>query len=78
MSGLQNYSSQLLKYTRLFSNVCVTRLRSNTATSSFEVIQRERKVSANNYHPSSVVISRGKGYHYNLHNYFLVLYIIIL
>ncbi|XP_060858058.1 ornithine aminotransferase, mitochondrial-like [Metopolophium dirhodum] len=60
MSGLQNYSSQFLKYTRLFNNVCLARLRSNTAT-SFEVIQRERKVSANNYHPSSVVISRGKG-----------------
>ncbi|CAI6353298.1 unnamed protein product [Macrosiphum euphorbiae] len=60
MSGLQNYSSQLLKYTRLFNNGCVARLRS-TATSSFEMIQRERKVSANNYDPSSVVITRGKG-----------------
>ncbi|CAI6352742.1 unnamed protein product [Macrosiphum euphorbiae] len=60
MSGLQNYSSQLLKYTRLFNNGCVASLRS-TATSSFEMIQRERKVSANNYDPSSVVLSRGEG-----------------
>jgi len=64
MSGLQNYSSQLLKYTRLFNNGCVAH---STATSSFEMIQRERKVSANNYDPSSVVITRGKGYYYNLH-----------
>jgi len=77
MSGLQNYSSHLLKYTRLFNDVCVARLCSNTAMSSFEMIQRERKVSANNYHPSPVAMSRGKGYHYNSHYYFFVLYIIL-
>jgi ornithine--oxo-acid transaminase len=61
MSGLQNRSSQLLKYTRLFNNGSVTRLTSSTAKSSAEVIQREKKVSANNYDPSPVVISRGEG-----------------
>jgi len=68
MSGLQNRSSQLLKYTRLFNNGSVTRLTSSTAKSSAEVIQREKKVSANNYDPSPVVISRGEGY-------YLVLYL---
>lgn len=63
MSGIQNRSSQLLKYTRLFNNVSVTRLSSNSAKSSSEVIQREKKVSANNYDPVSVVISRGEGYY---------------
>lgn len=62
MAFLQNRSSQLLKYTRLFNNGSVTRLSSNTvAKSSAEVIQREKKVSANNYDPSPVVISRGEG-----------------
>ncbi|XP_022160578.1 ornithine aminotransferase, mitochondrial-like [Myzus persicae] len=61
MSGLQNRSSQLLKYTRLFNNGSVTRLSSSTAKSSAEVIQREKKVSANNYDPSPVVITRGEG-----------------
>jgi len=63
MSGLQNRSSQLLKYTRLFNNGSVTRLTSSTAKSSAEVIQREKKVSANNYDPSPVVITRGEGYY---------------
>ncbi|KAL4134829.1 hypothetical protein QTP88_006533 [Uroleucon formosanum] len=61
MSGLQNRSSQLLKYTRLFNNGSISRLTSNTAKSSSEVIQREKKVSANNYDPSPVVITRGEG-----------------
>jgi len=62
MSVLQNRSSQLLKYTRLFNNGSVTRLSSFIpAKSSAEVIQREKKVSANNYDPSPVVISRGEG-----------------
>lgn len=62
--GLQNRSSQLLKYTRLFNNGSVTRLSSSTAAkSSAEVIQREKKVSANNYDPSPVVITRGEGYY---------------
>lgn len=61
MSSLPNRSSNLLKYTRLFNNVGVTRLNSNVAKSSAEVIQREKKVSANNYDPSPVVISRGEG-----------------
>jgi len=64
MSGLQNRSSQLLKYTRLFNNGSVTRLSSSTvAKSSAEVIQREKKVSANNYDPSPVVITKGEGYY---------------
>jgi len=63
MSGLQNRSSQLLKYTRLFNNGSVTRLSSSAAKSSAEVIQREKKVSANNYDPSPVVITRGEGYY---------------
>lgn len=63
MSGLQNRSSQLLKYTRLFNNGSISRLTSNTAKSSSEVIQREKKVSANNYDPSPVVITRGEGYY---------------
>lgn len=61
MSILQNHSSQLLKYTRLFNNVSVTRLNSKVARSSDEVIQREKKVSAFNYDPLKVVITRGKG-----------------
>uniref|UniRef100_A0A2S2NUQ7 Ornithine aminotransferase n=1 Tax=Schizaphis graminum TaxID=13262 RepID=A0A2S2NUQ7_SCHGA len=61
MSSLQNRSSQLLKYTRLFNNGSVTRLNSTAAKSSAEVIQREKKVSANNYDPSPVVITRGEG-----------------
>lgn len=61
MLGLNNYSTKLLNNARLFNNGSVIRLRSNTATSSFEIIQRERKVSTNNYNPSPVVISRGKG-----------------
>lgn len=62
MSVLQNHSSQLLKYTRLFNNGSVTRLSSfSPAKSSAEVIQREKKVSANNYDPSPVVISKGQG-----------------
>lgn len=63
MSGLQNRSSQLFKYTRLFNNVSLPRLSSTTAKSSAEVIQREKKVSANNYDPSPVVITRGEGYY---------------
>lgn len=63
MAVLQNRSSQLLKYTRLFNYVSVTRLSSNIAKSSAEVIQREKKVSANNYDPSPVVITRGEGYY---------------
>lgn len=61
MSILPNCSSQLLKYTRLFNNGSVTRLSSTKAKSSAEVIQREKKVSAFNYDPSPVVISRGEG-----------------
>lgn len=61
MPILPNRSSQLLKYTRLFNNVGVTRLSSNTAKSSSEVIEREKKVSAFNYDPLPVVITRGKG-----------------
>jgi len=64
MSGLQNRSSQLFKYTRLFNNVSLPRLSSTTAKSSAEVIQREKKVSANNYDPSPVVITRGEGYYF--------------
>lgn len=64
MSSLPNRSSNLLKYTRLFNNVGVTRLNSNVAKSSAEVIQREKKVSANNYDPSPVVITRGEGKHF--------------
>lgn len=63
MSGLQNRSSQLFKYTRLFNNVSLPRLSSTIAKSSAEVIQREKKVSANNYDPSPVVITRGEGYY---------------
>lgn len=62
MSILPNRSSQLLKYTRLFNHVGVTRLGSNAAAkSSSEIIQREKKVSAFNYDPLSVVITRGEG-----------------
>lgn len=61
MSSLQNRSSQLFKYTRLFNNGSITRLNSNAAKSSAEVIQREKKVSANNYDPLGVVITRGEG-----------------
>lgn len=61
MSIFQNRSSQLLKYTRFFNNVGITRLNSNKATSSAEIIEREKKVSANNYDPLSVVISKGEG-----------------
>lgn len=65
MPILPNRSSQLLKYTRLFNNVGVTRLSSNTAKSSSEVIEREKKVSAFNYDPLPVVITRGKGKNHN-------------
>lgn len=61
MAVLQNRSSHLLKYTRFFNNVSVTRLNSNKAKSSSEVMLREKKVSANNYEPVSVVITRGEG-----------------
>jgi len=61
MSILPNRSSQLLKYTRLFNHVGVARLGSNAAKSSSEIIQREKKVSAFNYDPLSVVITRGEG-----------------
>lgn len=60
MAVLQNCNSQLLKYTRFF-NINVTRLNSNVAKSSSEVIQREKKVTANNYDPVPVVITRGEG-----------------
>lgn len=60
MSVLQNHSSQLLKYARLFNNGGVARL-SSAATSSAEVMRREKLVSANNYEPLSVVITRGEG-----------------
>jgi ornithine--oxo-acid transaminase len=61
MSGLQNRTSQLLKYTGLFNNVSITRLSSGVAKSSVEIIQREKQVSANNYDPLPVVITRGEG-----------------
>lgn len=61
MSSLQNRSTLLLKYTKLFNNGQVTRLSSIKAQSSAEVIQREKKVTANNYDPVPVVISRGEG-----------------
>ncbi|XP_050439140.1 ornithine aminotransferase, mitochondrial [Adelges cooleyi] len=61
MSVLQNRGSNLLKHARLFNNVSVARLMSGKAKTSAEVILREKKVSAFNYDPLSVVISRGEG-----------------
>lgn len=61
MSSLSNRSSNLLKYTRFFNHASVARLSDGKAKSSAEVIQREKKVSANNYEPSQVVITRGEG-----------------
>ncbi|XP_050529548.1 ornithine aminotransferase, mitochondrial [Daktulosphaira vitifoliae] len=61
MSVLQNRSSHLLKHARFFNNVSITRLISMKATSSTEIIEREKKVSAFNYDPLSVVISKGDG-----------------
>lgn len=60
MAILQNCRSHLLKHTRFF-NINVARLNSNVAKSSSEVIQREKKVTANNYDPVPVVITRGEG-----------------
>lgn len=60
MSCLQNRSPQLLKYARLFNNGGFARL-SSAATSSAEVMRREKLVSANNYDPLPVVITRGEG-----------------
>lgn len=60
MSSLQNRSPQLLKYARLFNNGGFARL-SSAATSSAEVMRREKLVSANNYDPLPVVITRGEG-----------------
>lgn len=61
MSSLSNRSSNLLKYTRFFNHVSVARMNENKAKSSAEVIKREKKVSAFNYDPSPVVITRGEG-----------------
>lgn len=60
MSCLQNRSPQLLKYARLFNYGGFARL-SSAATSSTEVMRREKLVSANNYEPLPVVITRGEG-----------------
>lgn len=59
MSGMQNRSSQLLKYTRFFNHVSVARL--SEAKTSADVMKREKKVSAFNYDPLDVVITRGEG-----------------
>lgn len=61
MSVLQNRSCHILKHARFFNNARVTRLMSKKATSSAEIIQREKKVSAFNYDPLSVVIAKGQG-----------------
>lgn len=61
MSVLQNRCSQLFKHTRQFNNVSVIRLMANRAKSSAEVMQREKQVSAFNYDPLPVVISKGEG-----------------
>lgn len=61
MSSLSNRSSNLLKYTRFFNHVSVARLSDGKAKSSAEVMKREKNVSAFNYDPSPVVITRGEG-----------------